>query len=258
MQDLKGKIALITGIANKRSIAFAIAEAFSARGVKLVVAYQPLGKDTDEAKITKLTESLKPEMILPLDVTDGEMIADLFAQVGEKFGKLDILIHCIAGAKRDELSGKFTEISEEGFLMAQKISAFSLIALTKGARDLLKVDGGSVIALTYIGATRVSKNYNVMGAAKASLEANTRYLAMELGEENIRVNAISAGPIRTLSASGVRDFLDLLHQAAEFSALKRNITREEVAQTASFLASSQSSGITGQVLFVDGGFNIFG
>jgi len=258
MQDLKGKVALVTGIINKRSIAYAAAEVLAARGAKVIVSYLPVGKENEEAKITKQTESIKPALIVPLDVTDNDSIISMFDTIGKKFGHLHILVHSIASAKRDELDGAFSDTSLEGFLYAHQVSAYSLIELTKHARPLMTGEGGSIITLSYIGSERAVKNYNVMGSAKASLESNVRYLAMELGEQNIRVNAISAGPIRTVSASGVRDFLDLLHNAAQHSALKRNITQEEVGNTVGFLASSLSSGITGQILYVDGGYNIHG
>jgi enoyl-[acyl-carrier protein] reductase I len=164
----------------------------------------------------------------------------------------------LAHSKREELGGRHSDISEAGFLLAQQVSAYSLIALTRAARPLMTADGGAIVAMTYIGAARAAVNYNVMGPAKAALESNVRYLAMELGREKIRVNAVSAGPIRTLSASGIKDFLDLLHNAAEKNAFKRNVTLEEVAHTVTFLAGPRSSGITGQVIYVDGGYNIYG
>lgn len=256
MQDLRGKTALVTGVANKRSIAWAIAERLAQYGVSLAVAYQPFDEDRD-AKVRKQIEEISPDLLLPLDVTLPGSLDATVSTLKERWGRLDILVHSIASAKREELNGRSSEISLEGFLLAQRVSAYSLIELVRSARPLMS-DGGSVVTLTYIGSERATKNYNVMGSAKAALEANVRYLAMELGRERIRVNAISAGPIRTLSASGIKDFLDLLHNAEEKSALQRNVTQEEVANTAAFLASSLSSGITGQVLFVDGGYNIWG
>ena len=257
MQDLQGKTALITGIANKRSIAYGIAERMAQLGVKLAVAYQPMDHKSTEEKIRKVTAPLSPDLVVPLEVSNPESVRSVFDAIGAKFGELNVLVHCIASALREELAGRPSEISRKGFLLAQDISAYSLIELVKNARPLMN-GGGSVMSLTYIGSQRAIQNYNVMGSAKAALEAIVRYLAMELGPDNIRVNSISAGPIRTLSASGIRDFLDLLHNAAEKSALKRNITTEEVANVAAFLASDLSSGITGQNLFVDGGYNVWG
>ncbi|MCZ6841332.1 MAG: enoyl-ACP reductase [SAR324 cluster bacterium] len=258
MQDLKGKIALVTGIANKRSIAYAIAQDFARYGVRLVIAYQPFGKDSEEQKIKKLTADFRPELLIPLDAASPKSILATIGQIKKKFGRLHVLVHSIAGAKREELAGRFVDTSLEGYLLAQQISAYSLIELTRAARPLMLEEGGSVMTLSYIGSMRVTTNYNVMGSAKAALEANVRYLAHDMGEENIRVNAISPGPVRTLSASGIKDFLFLLHQSRELSALKRNVTTDEIAHTASFLASSLSSGITGQVIFVDGGYNNYG
>jgi enoyl-[acyl-carrier protein] reductase I len=256
MQDLRGKTALVTGVANKRSIASAIAERLAQYGVSLAVAYQPVDDDRD-AKVRKVIEEFSPDLVLPLDVTLPGSLESAFGTLQERWGKLDIVVHAMATSKREELGGRATEISLEGYLLAQRVSAYSLIELARGARPLMK-DGGSLITLSYIGAERAARNYNVMGSAKAALEANVRYLAMELGAERIRVNAISAGPIRTLSASGIKDFLDLLHNAKEHSALKRNVTQEEVANAAAFLASGLSSGITGQTIYVDAGYNISG
>ena len=257
MQDLKEKTALVTGVANKRSIAFAIAERLAQFGVKLALAYQPLENKDAEGRLRKLTKSISPHLLLPLDVSKPASVKGVFDLLEKNFGRVDILVHSIATALREELAGRPSDVSLEGFLLAQQVSAYSLIELTRQARPLM-ASGGSIITLTFIGSERTTPNYNVMGSAKAALEANMRYLAMELGQEKIRVNAISAGPIRTLSASGIKDFLDLLHNAEEKSALKRNITTGEVANAAAFLASDLSSGITGQILFVDGGFNIWG
>lgn len=258
MQDLQGKAALVTGIANKRSIAFAIAQDLAAHGARLVISYLPLERDTEAAKIAKLTEPLKPALLVPLDVTIPQSVTTAFQAIKSKFPNLHVLVHSIAGAKREDLSGKFVDTPLEGYQLAHNVSAYSLVELVRAARPLMQEEGGSVITLSYIGSVRTTKNYNVMGSAKAALEANMRYLAAELGEENIRVNAVSAGPIRTISSSGIKDFLNLLHQASAHSALKRNVTQEEVAHTVSFLASSFSSGITGQVMYVDGGYNNYG
>ena len=256
MQDLRGKTALVTGVANKRSIAFAIAERLAQYGVSLAVAYQPVDEDRDE-KVRKLISEISPDLMLALDMTQPGSLDAAFATLQERWGRLDVVVHAIASAKREELGGRASEITLEGFVLAQRVSAYSLIELVRAARPLMS-EGGSVITLSYIGSERATRNYNVMGSAKAALEANVRYLAMELGPERIRVNAISAGPIRTLSASGIKDFLDLLHNAEEKSALKRNVTQEEVANAAAFLASALASGITGQTIFVDAGYNIWG
>jgi enoyl-[acyl-carrier protein] reductase I len=257
MNELQGKVALVTGIANKRSIAYAVAEDFTAQGAQVIVAYQQMDREGTDEKIQRVTEDLKPAMLVPLDVGSAASVTAMYAAIQEKFGKLHVLVHSVASAKREELGGRPSDVSLEGYLFALNISAYSLIALTREARPLM-TEGGSIVTMTYIGSERATRNYNVMGSAKAALEANVRYLAQEMGPENIRVNAVSAGPIRTLSASGIKDFLDLLHQAADLNALKRNVTQEEVAATATFLASSRASGITGQVIFVDGGYNIFG
>jgi enoyl-[acyl-carrier protein] reductase I len=193
-----------------------------------------------------------------LDAADPQSVRALFETLRQSWGVLHVLVHAIASARREELGGAFSQTSLEGYLLAQNVSAYSLIAMTREARDLLAKEGGSVITLSYIGAARASMHYNVMGSAKAALEANVRYLAAELGPENIRVNAVSAGPIRTLSASGIKDFLDILHNAAGRAPLQRNVEPEEVAHAVSFLASSLSSGITGQVIYVDGGYSIAG
>ena len=258
MQDLKGKTGLVTGVANKRSIAFSIAKRLAQYGANLVVAYQPMERDPEGDKVRKISAEISPDLFLPLDVTDPASIESLFGEIERKWGRLDILIHSVAGAIRSELDGNPSEISLEGYQIAQHVSAYSLIELARAAKPLMTENGGSIVTMSYIGSQRAINNYNVMGIAKAALEANMRYLAMEMGVEGIRVNAISAGPIRTLSASGIKDFLDLLHNASEKSPLQRNVTQEEVANTAAFLSSSLSSGITGQVLYVDGGYNIWG
>ena len=258
MEDLRGKHALVTGIANKRSIAYAIAQDLARRGARLALAYLPTGKDVAEAKMQELAKELGAEHLLPLDAADPESLKALFAALRRDWGRLHVLVHAIAMARREDLSGDFSETSLEGYLLAQNVSAYSLIAMVREARDLLAKEGGSVTTLTYIGSQRTCPNYNVMGSAKAALEANMRYLAMELGPQKIRVNAVSAGPIRTLSASGIKDFLDILHNAAEHSPLRRNVEPEEVAHAVSFLSSSLASGITGQVIYVDAGYNIHG
>ncbi len=255
--DLTGKFALLTGITNRSSIAFGVAEALKKRGARLALGYYPLKKEGYEKKLRHLIDELAFEHIVPMDVSDVDSVKAMFQVLGSEWGRLDIMVHSLASAKREELGGRYSDISEEGFSLAHRISAYSLIELTRHARTLMK-GGGSILTLSYVGAQRACRNYNVMGAAKASLEASVRYLAMELGPENIRVNAVSAGPIRTLSAAGITNFFDLLHNAKEKSPLGRNITQKEVGDACVFLASKASSGITGQTIFVDGGYNIYG
>lgn len=258
MEDLKGKVALVTGITNKRSIAYAIAEDLAGWGARLVLTHLPLGREGELEKFHQTTGGLKPELVLPLDVTDPASAPAAMGEIEQKLGGLGVLVHSIASAKREELDGRFSDTSPEGFELALRVSAYSLIELVRCARPLMAGKTASVITLTYIGSQRATNHYNVMGAAKAALEANVRYLAFELGTEGVRVNAVSPGPIRTLSASGIRDFLDLLKHGRDYAALQRNITAEEVAHTVSFLASDLASGITGQVVYVDGGFNAYG
>ncbi|MDH4224695.1 MAG: SDR family oxidoreductase, partial [Deltaproteobacteria bacterium] len=200
---------------------------------------------------------LHPEMVLPLDASKEESITALMAALGDRFGHLDGLVHSIASAKRGELGGRFSDITPDGYQFAHLVSSYSLISLTRHAKPLMQ-GGGSVITLTYLGAERAVANYNVMGSAKAALEANVRYLAMELGESSIRVNAVSAGPIRTLASAGVKDFIELLREARERAPLRRNVELEEVANVSGFLLSPLSSGMTGQVVYVDCGYNIAG
>ena len=251
---LEGKLALILGIANKWSLAYAIAEAFSREGATLVLTY--LG-ERQKLAIEELSQPFDVAAVLPCDVTKDEDLQALASALGALGRPLDAVVHSLAFANPQDLSRPFVETSRAGFLLAQDVSAYSLVAVARATAPYM-TNGGSVSTLTYLGSTRVVTNYNVMGVAKASLEAAVRYLASELGPQKIRVNAISAGPIRTLSASGIKDFLDLLHNAAEKNALKRNVTLEEVAHAATFLASPRGSGITGQVIHVDGGFNIYG
>lgn len=257
MLDLTGKNALVTGIANNRSIAWGIAQQLHQAGANLGITYLPDDRGRGEKKVKELTESLNPSLFLPCNVQDPAQIQSTFATVGEKWGKLDILIHCLAFAGKDELSGDFSNTSRQGFTQALEISAYSLIEMCAAAKPMM-TEGGSVVTLSYLGGVRVIPNYNVMGTAKAALEMNVRYLAAELGAQNVRVNAISAGPIRTLASSAVGGILDMIHHVEETAPLKRTVTQIEVGNAAAFLCSDLSSGITGQVLYVDSGYSIMG
>ncbi len=256
MSELTGKHGLIVGIANKRSIAWAIAKVTAAAGARLAVTYQ--GERLEE-NVRDLASELTDPLILPCDVTNDAQIADLMTSVEREFGGLDFLVHGAAFAPREELSAPFVNTSRDGFRIALDVSAYSLIALTRGAVPLMAArGGGSILTLTYLGSERVFENYNVMGVAKAALEASVRYLASDLGPQNIRVNAISAGPIKTLAASGIGGFSKILQVYRERAPLRRNVESGEVADTARFLLGPAGRGITGSVVPVDGGFNIMG
>jgi len=257
MLDLTGKNALVTGIANNRSIAWGIAQQLHAAGANLGVTYLPDDKGKMEKKVKDLVEPLNPSLFLPCNVQDETQVESVFGSIKDQWGKLDILIHCLAFANRDDLSGDFSNTSREGFQMALDVSAYSLITLARGAKPLM-TDGGSIVTLTYLGGVRVVPNYNVMGIAKSALEMNVRYLASEMGENNIRVNGISAGPIRTLASSAVGGILDMIHHVEKVAPLKRTVTQTEVGNAAAFLCSDLSTGITGQILYVDSGYNIMG
>ncbi len=251
---LKNKTGLIFGVANKRSIAWACAQACSEQGAALAFTYQ--GERLKE-NVEKLAAELPDSLVVPCDVTDQASVDAAFAAVGEKYGKLDFIIHSIAFAPKEALEGEFVNTSREAFLTAMEISAYSLPQVALAAAPLMK-DGGSIVTMSYYGAEKVVMNYNVMGVAKAALEASTRYLAADLGKSNIRVNAISAGPINTLSARGVKNMGSLLSYVGEKSPLKRNVQASEVGNTALFLVSELSSGITGETIYVDCGYNIMG
>ncbi|BAC09245.1 enoyl-ACP reductase FabI [Thermosynechococcus vestitus] len=255
--DLSGKRALVTGIANNRSIAWGIAQQIHAAGAELAVTYLPDERGKLKQKVEELTAPLVPKLLLPLDVQQPQQIDDVFAAIQSTWGGLDILIHCLAFAQKEDLNGDFSAVSLEGFHLALDISAYSLISLSRAAKPLM-THGGSIITLTYLGGVRVVPNYNVMGIAKAALEMNVRYLAAELGPRNIRVNGISAGPIRTLASSAVGGILDMIHHVEATAPLRRTVTQTEVGNTAAFLASDLASGITGQILYVDSGYCIMG
>ncbi|MCA9822306.1 MAG: enoyl-ACP reductase [Dehalococcoidia bacterium] len=254
MGMLDGKNALIFGVANDHSIAWGIAQALHREGASLGFSYA--GPNL-EKRVRPLAESLGSDFIDECDVGSDEAIAATFERVKERFGKLDILVHAIAFANREDLMGRFVDTSRDGFLLAHNISAYSLIGLTRAARPLM-VDGGSVVTMTYYGAEKVLPNYNVMGPAKASLEATVRYLASDLGPEGIRVNAISAGPIRTLAASGIGGIRGFIKKAAEAAPLRRGVDIHEIGATAAFLCSDGAGGITGETLYVDAGYNVMG
>ncbi len=251
---LENKVGMIFGVANQRSIAWACAQACAAHGAKLAFTYQ--GERLKE-NVEKLTKDMAGAIVVPCDVTNQAEVDAAFETVNKQFGKLDFLIHSIAYAPKEALEGEFLTTSREAFLTALEISAFSLTQLALAAVPLMK-DGGSIITMSYYGAEKVVRNYNVMGVAKSALESSVRYLAEDLGKQNIRVNAISAGPINTLSARGVKNMGAMLKNIAEKSPLRRNVEAREVGNTALFLVSDLSSAITGETIYVDCGFNIIG
>jgi enoyl-[acyl-carrier protein] reductase I len=251
---LENKVGMIFGVANKRSIAWACAEACLNQGARIAFTYQ--GERLKE-NVEKLTKDIPETLVVPCDVTNQQEVDAAFSAVGEKYGKLDFLVHSIAFAPREALEGEFLTTTREAFLTAMEISTFSLTQVSLAAMPLMK-DGGSIVTMSYYGAEKVVMNYNVMGVAKAALEASTRYLAADLGRHNIRVNAISAGPINTLSARGVKNMGSLLNYVGEKSPLKRNVEAREVGNTALFLVSDLASGITGETIYVDCGYNIMG
>ncbi|MGF1519715.1 MAG: enoyl-ACP reductase FabI [Nodosilinea sp.] len=257
MLDLTGKNALVTGIANNKSIAWGIAQQLHAAGANLGITYLPDERGRMEGKVKDLVEPLNPSLFLPCNVQDEAQVEQVFSTIQEKWGQLDILIHCLAFASRDDLTGDFSNTSKAGFQLALDVSAYSLISLARGAKPLM-TEGGSIVTLTYLGGVRVVPNYNVMGIAKSALEMNVRYLASELGPNNIRVNGISAGPIRTLASSAVGGILDMIHHVEEIAPLRRTVTQTEVGNTAAFLCSDLSTGMTGQILYVDSGYCIMG
>jgi enoyl-[acyl-carrier protein] reductase I len=256
MSDFTGKNGLIIGVANKRSLAWAIAQSTARRGARLALTYQ----GRFEEHVNELSQGLEqPPLVLPCDVTSDADIEAVFARIDQEFGGLDFLVHGAAFASRDDLVGPFVNTSRDGFRLALDVSAYSLIALTRGAAPLMqKRGGGSVVTLTYLGSERVFPNYKVMGVAKAALEATVRYLAADVGPSNIRVNAVSAGPVKTLAAAGISGFTSILHVYPERAPLRRNVDAGEVGEAAAFLLSDAARGITGEVLMVDGGFHVTG
>ena len=265
MFSLTGKVGLVVGIANKRSLSWAIAHAAASAGASLVLTYQGRFEEHVKELADTLADapasqsgSVRP-LVLPLDVQQDAEIDAVFARIQEEHGGLDFLVDGVAFANRDDITNPFIQTSRQGFALALDISAYSLIALARGARPLMESrGGGSIVTLTYLGSTRVFPNYNVMGVAKAALESTVRYLSSETGQQNIRVNAISAGPVKTASARAITGFTDMLKQHAERAPLRRNITVEEVGKTALYLCSDLASGVTGTVQFVDAGYHILG
>jgi enoyl-[acyl-carrier protein] reductase I len=252
---LDGKKALIFGVANDKSIAWAVADTYRREGAEVALAY---AGEAVAKRVIPLGESLGASLILPCDVRSDADLAGLFATIGKAWGGLDILVHSVAFANKEELKGNFLNTTREGFATALDISAYSLVAMTKEAAPLMHGRNGSIIAMTYYGAQKVFPSYNVMGVAKAALEASVRYLAEAVGPDGIRVNAISAGPLRTLASAGVGGFGQIAGHVAGRAPLRRNISQEEVAGAALYLASELSSGVTGEIHFVDSGYNVIG
>jgi enoyl-[acyl-carrier protein] reductase I len=254
MPLLDRKKALVLGVANDHSIAWAIAQALQREGAELALTY---AGEAIEKRVRPLAHALGVNVVLSCDVGKDDDIAAVFETLRERWGRVDIVIHAVAFALRDELKGRFVHTSRAGFQVALDISAYSLIAIARSAEPLMAA-GGSLLTLTYFGAEKVLPNYNVMGVAKAALEATVRYLAWDLGPQGIRVNAISAGPIRTLSSAGITGFKDMLHHHAERAPLRRSVRPEEVAATAVYLCSDLGSAVTGEVVHADAGYNIVG
>ena len=255
MSFLSGKLGIVFGVANKRSIAWAIAQAWHEAGAKLAFTYQ--GERLKE-NVQDLAGTFGEDApILPCDVTRDEEISRVFGEVKERFGKLHLMLHSVAFAPREALEGRFVDTGREAFRVAHDVSAYSLVALARQAAPLM-TEGGSILAMTYYGSEKVVPHYNVMGVAKAALEASTRYLAYDLGPQKIRVNCISAGPVNTLAARGISGFSEMLKHYEAHAPLKRNVLPDELGATATFLAGDGAAAITGQVLFVDCGYQIMG
>jgi enoyl-[acyl-carrier protein] reductase I len=256
MGFLANKRVLITGVASNRSIAYGVAAAMHREGAELAFTYQG---DKLKDRVAALAQEFNSDILIPLDVSDDEQITQAITELGRHWDGLDALVHSIAFVRRDQLEGSYADaVNREGFRVAHDISSYSLAALAQAARPMMQGRQASIITMSYLGAVRTIPNYNVMGVAKASLEANMRYLADSLGPEGIRVNAISAGPIRTLAASGISGFRDLLAEAEKRTPLRRNVSIEQVGNAGAFLCSDLASGITGDVLYVDAGYHILG
>jgi enoyl-[acyl-carrier protein] reductase I len=256
MGFLTGKRALIVGLATERSIAYGIASAMHREGAELAFTYQ---NERLQERVSEMATSFGAPVVLPMDVASDAEIDAAFAALRERWDKFDILVHSVAFAPREQLAGGFLDsVTREGFQIAHDISSYSLTALAKAARPMMLGRAGSILTMSYLGAVRSVPSYNVMGLAKASLEANVRFLAADLGPQGIRVNAISAGPIKTLAAAGVSGFRKMLGHVASYTPLRRNVTIEEVGNAAAFLCSELASGITGEVLYVDAGYSHVG
>ena len=251
---LSGKRGLVVGVANKRSLAWGIAQSAAREGARLALTYQ--GERLEE-NVRKLAAELESPVILPLDVTKDEELDALVPALQEQLGGLDFAVHAVAFALREELDGEFVQTSREGYRIAQDVSSYSLTALTRRVAPLM-TGGGSILTLTYLGGERVVPNYNIMGVAKAALEMSVRYLASDLGPRGIRVNAISAGPVKTLASSGVHGISRMLEHHRTFAPLRRNTDRAEVGDAAAFLLSDLARGITGEILYVDSGYHVLG
>ena len=256
MGFLQDKRALIVGVASNRSIAYGVAKAMHREGAQLAFTYQG---DKLRDRVTGFAAEFDSDIVLPLDVSSDEQIDDVFSELGKKWVGLDCLIHSVGFAPRDQLEGTYIEaVTREGFRVAHDISAYSLAALAKAGRGMMQDRNGAIVTMSYLGAVRTVPNYNVMGVAKAALEANVRYLADSMGPGGTRVNAVSAGPIRTLAASGISGFRGMLAEAEQKTPLRRNVTIDEVGNATAFLCSDLASGITGDVLYVDSGYHILG
>jgi enoyl-[acyl-carrier protein] reductase I len=256
MGFLKGKKALIVGVASPRSIAWGIAKSMHREGAELAFTYQ---NEKLKSRVEKIAEECGSTLVYPCDVEFDEQIDDLMSQLGDDWGNLDILVHSVGFAPREQLEGDYIDaVTREGFRIAHDISSYSLAALAKASRGLMAGRNGAILTLSYLGADRAVPYYNVMGLAKASLEANTRYLALSLGPEGTRVNAISAGPIKTLAAAGISSLRKMLVHVEETAPLRRNVTTDEVGNVAAFLCSDLASGITGEITYVDSGYNVIG
>ncbi len=256
MGFLQGKRALVIGIASHRSIAWGIAEAMHREGASLAFTYQ---NDRLKDRVDEAARQFGSDIVLPLDVASDGQIEAVFAELGRRWDGLDILVHAVGFAPREALQGEFLDgLTREGFALAHDISSYSLAALAKAARPQMQGRKGAIITLSYLGAERALANYNVMGLAKASLEASVRYLAYNLGPEGTRVNAISAGPIKTLAAAGIANFRKMLDHVEQHAPLRRSVTIEEVGNVAAFLCSDLASGISGEITYVDAGYNVLG